>query len=230
LDARQVKGLLSHQITENVRCKWYLSALIWGWIPVVAVAVICRGSADISLADIGLRTVSLTSHIVFRAITFTVAGGLFVVCLYQVLSYLFSEKYRQSVKAKIAADTSGNAAVYALVIPRSKREKRLFALLSLTAGIGEEIVVRGFLFFLIQAIFPAMPLFFIVAIAGIVFGIGHLYQGPAGVLKTGVAGALFGCLYLAAGSLIPGILLHIFVDFSSAFLLSEERSDCNKPA
>lgn len=43
------------------------------------------------------------------------------------------------------------------------------------------------------------------------------------MIKTGVVGMLFVMLYLVTDSLVPGIILHFGVDFSSAFLIREER-------
>jgi len=43
----------------------------------------------------------------------------------------------------------------------------------------------------------------------------HTYQGPAGVLKTGIAGLLFSLVYVCTGSLLPGILLHFIMDYSA---------------
>ena len=49
----------------------------------------------------------------------------------------------------------------------------------------------------------------------------HLYQGGRQALKVGVAGALFGALYVLSGSLWPGILLHAFVDLHEGWLARE---------
>ncbi len=50
------------------------------------------------------------------------------------------------------------------------------------------------------------------------FGLGHLYQGAAGVVKTGVSGLLAGLLYLLTGSLWIPMLLHAAVDLHAGAL------------
>ena len=77
--------------------------------------------------------------------------------------------------------------------------------------------------FLLQTIFPGIPIYLIVLIPSVIFGIGHFYQGVHGVIVTGVVGAVFMGLFLVSGSLIPGMVLHFLSDVSSTFLLSEEQ-------
>jgi membrane protease YdiL (CAAX protease family) len=103
-------------------------------------------------------------------------------------------------------------------MPRTPREKRVFTFVSLSAGICEEITTRGVWFLVLQSLLPEVPLLFIPLIAGALFGACHSYQGLTGTLRTGLIGIGFGYLYLATGSLIPGILLHFLVDFNGRFL------------
>ena len=224
LDARKTKRLINASITEKVRVKWYVEAIIWEWGAVLAVLIMCLLS-DISFKDIGFRQISFEYDFWFNFIIIALCGLLFALLLYQVISYLASAKYREAIQAKFTNDMDKshyNAVMENLLIPRSKKEKQAFFWVSLTAGICEEILLRGFLFFLLQAVFPNITIILVVIIASVLFGLWHSYQGLQGVIKTTLAGALFGCLYLVTGSLIPGILLHFFVDYSSAFLLSEE--------
>lgn len=102
-----------------------------------------------------------------------------------------------------------------LLMPQNVREHRLFGLLSATAGICEEIVYRGFVMWLAAAYMglPAAAL-----MQAIIFGVGHAYQGhdpkstAAAFVRTGTAGLLLAGIALAAGSLIPGMILHALVD------------------
>lgn len=49
------------------------------------------------------------------------------------------------------------------------------------------------------------------------------YQVLFGIIKTGIAGMFFAMLYISTNSIVPGIVLHFFMDFSSAFILKEEN-------
>jgi membrane protease YdiL (CAAX protease family) len=224
VDMRQIKRLLSAEITGRVRCKLYRQSIISGWAALIVVLVISLISG-ISLADIGLRRTSLAYDGWF-AILVLVACGLFAaVLLYQMTAYLVSEKYRQAVREQLINTEDKNyydRVVTDLVMPRSRKEKTYFFWLSLTAGISEEILDRGCLFCLLPAVFPGLPLIAVVAISSLVFGFGHIYQGPSGMLKTSLIGVLFACLFVVTGSLLPGILLHFLADVSSNFLLPSE--------
>ena len=54
--------------------------------------------------------------------------------------------------------------------------------------------------------------------AAVLFGLAHSYQGIAGMVLTAFAGLLFCGLYVATGSLLFPILLHILVDVRFAIL------------
>jgi len=52
-----------------------------------------------------------------------------------------------------------------------------------------------------------------VAVTSILFGIGHWYKGPAGVIDSGIAGLILGTAYMLSGrNLWTSILAHGFID------------------
>jgi len=104
----------------------------------------------------------------------------------------------------------------------------LFSLVALSAGICEEIIFRGFLAFLVLAIFPGAPIYLVIIISTVIFGISHVYQGLQGVIATGLLAVLFMCLFLVTNSLILAILLHFIIDFSATFILSEKDIEDSK--
>jgi membrane protease YdiL (CAAX protease family) len=95
------------------------------------------------------------------------------------------------------------------MIPSGDDEMRLFYLLSFTAGVCEEFLFRGFLFWY-AAHFMPWPWAAVTTV--LLFGIGHSYQGPTGILTTSIAGAVFMMLYLASGSLYLSMLVHALMD------------------
>jgi uncharacterized protein len=96
-----------------------------------------------------------------------------------------------------------------LVLPRTKPEYRLFLAVSLTAGICEELLYRGY--FLAVAS-PFLTLGGAVAVSALAFGAGHAYQGMRGVMRTSLAGLVFGILYASTGSLLWPMVLHVATD------------------
>lgn len=98
------------------------------------------------------------------------------------------------------------------MVPRTQRERRWFVAVALTAGVCEELVLRGFLLFFLADLLPQANWIALVALAAAVFGLAHLYQGAAGVASTFALGLAFGTVYLATGSLLPGMVLHALLD------------------
>lgn len=95
------------------------------------------------------------------------------------------------------------------LLPHTPRELDAFMRVSLTAGICEELLYRGFLpWFLAHW----MPFWVAMLVAAVLFGVAHLYQGPQGILKTGSVGIVLGGLTLLAGSVYPAMVLHFAVD------------------
>ncbi|KQS64870.1 CPBP family intramembrane glutamic endopeptidase [Modestobacter sp. Leaf380] len=98
------------------------------------------------------------------------------------------------------------------LLPRSVPERRLFALVGVTAGVCEEWLYRGFFLAVVAAVAPTLPTGGLVVVAAVAFGLAHAYQGMAGVLTTGVLGGVLAALYLQTGSLLLPVLLHAVID------------------
>jgi membrane protease YdiL (CAAX protease family) len=106
-------------------------------------------------------------------------------------------------------------------LPHTARERQLWLLVSLTAGICEEIVFRGFLFvyfFALGTFFGQANVIVVVLLSSVLFGFSHIYQGWKGAVGTGVMGIVFAYLYGATGSLFLPIVTHILLDARVVFL------------
>ncbi len=101
------------------------------------------------------------------------------------------------------------------LLPRDARDLRLFGVLALTAGVCEEVLFRGFL---VAYLATWMPWPVALAASCVVFGVAHLYQGGAGILKTGAAGAAMAGLYALSGSLWIGMIAHAILDLNAGLL------------
>ena len=83
------------------------------------------------------------------------------------------------------------------------------------AAFGEEVSYRGYLLNrTAQAGGGSMGAYLLaVLVTAVLFGYGHYYKGPAGVVDSGVAGLVLGAAYLLAGrNLWVTILAHGFID------------------
>jgi len=100
--------------------------------------------------------------------------------------------------------------------PHTPDERRSFDLLSVTAGICEEIIYRGVF---LAVLIPVAGIWPAVAVSSIIFGLGHLYQGATGIVKTSLVGIVMALLVVFSGSLLPAMILHIVVDITSGRIL-----------
>ena len=200
-------------VTDKEKCKSYLQSIAMLWSGVLIVFIMCH-IGGISLKEIGFRQISFNYGFWFSAVTLTLSGLFFAYCLYNLFFSLTSAKFREAQTKELPSVTK--------FLPQTKKEKWLFSFVALSAGVCEEIIFRGFLLFLIPAIFSGMPIYLVILILTVIFGIGHFYQGLGGIMGKAIVGALFMCLYLVTDSLLLAMLLHFLLDLVGAFLVSEE--------
>lgn len=111
------------------------------------------------------------------------------------------------------------------LMPSSKQELRWFTGgVSVSAGVCEELLFRGFI---LAAFTPIIGVVLSLLLGSILFGLCHLYQGWANVLRTGILGMLLGIIYLLSNSLWVVIALHALIDIYSGvlgYLVQRQRS------
>ena len=69
------------------------------------------------------------------------------------------------------------------------------------------------------------------ALAVVLFGIGHAYQGRKGATRATLAGAVLAAIALATGSVIPGMIVHALVDVGSGtvgYLLLRDQASSDE--
>jgi membrane protease YdiL (CAAX protease family) len=107
------------------------------------------------------------------------------------------------------------------LLPRTAGERRLFSVVGVTAGVCEEWLYRGFFLAVVSALAGGPSTGVLVVVAAVAFGLAHAYQGPAGIVSTGVLGGVMAAVYLQTGSLLLPVLLHVVIDLR--FLLVPAR-------
>jgi membrane protease YdiL (CAAX protease family) len=104
------------------------------------------------------------------------------------------------------------------LLPQSTADKLAFTGVSITAGICEEVIFRGFLQ---QALSTATGSPWIaLALASATFGVVHAYQSPTGAVRAAVVGALLGLPVVLGFGLLPSIIAHALVDVLSGIVLA----------
>jgi membrane protease YdiL (CAAX protease family) len=102
------------------------------------------------------------------------------------------------------------------LLPQSSIEVVLWIAVSISAGICEEIVFRGYF----QKQFTAYTHSVVggVLLQGIVFGLGHSYQGMKQVVIIAVLGMLYGWFAAWRGNLRSNMIAHAWTDIWSGWL------------
>lgn len=95
------------------------------------------------------------------------------------------------------------------LLPHTLVELRLFIALSVTAGVAEEILFRGYLIWYLNQ-FGNMA--FSVLVSSILFAIAHAYQGAKATIVIFPIGLLLALLYVYSGSLLAPMMLHAAIN------------------
>lgn len=141
-------------------------------------------------------------------IAWGLAAGSILYMVYTVTQSALSRRSRTALRKQIA-EMGG----IDLIQPRRPAEHDRFVWLSITAGITEEIIFRGFL---IGALALVMPIWAAAIVAVAAFTLGHLYQGPQGLIRVFGLSVLFTGLYLLCGSIWPLMIIHAAIDLTGA--------------
>ncbi len=95
------------------------------------------------------------------------------------------------------------------ILPRTRPQLRWFYATSITAGICEELLYRGFLFWYLEPLVGSIGAWLL---SSLLFGLAHAYQGISNIFRTGLLGLVMGLVYLLTESLLAPMVLHAVVD------------------
>lgn len=103
------------------------------------------------------------------------------------------------------------------MLPRNRQELLLGGVMSINAGVVEELLFR----LALPALLYGASGSAVVAVVGSVlfFGALHLYQGVAGIVGTTIVGALMFALYVVFGTIAAPMIAHALFDLRSLVLL-----------
>ena len=140
-----------------------------------------------------------------RAPSFTawVAGAAFLV----VALALVRPHWRRSVEE--------HKPTWRLFAPTNRLERRMWVALSLSAGVGEELVWRGVLPALLGLLTGSVAI--AIALSVVSFALAHAIQGLRSVLAIATIAAAFHALVFVSGSLYVGMAVHFAYDVIAGF-------------
>jgi uncharacterized protein len=174
----------------------YLSSIISLWV-LAAITVACAWLGGMRAADLGLLALPPLTFILWTV-------GLTAAAVITVLGFHLAG-FRE-------------APVVEELIPVTQPERALFVGVSVTAGVCEEVVFRGFLIPALLLATGSLPLALLVSSA--VFGVVHAYQQVPGALRATLLGALLAAPLLVHGSILPAIAAHALFDVIAGLWLS----------
>jgi membrane protease YdiL (CAAX protease family) len=141
------------------------------------------------------------------------AAGLALVIAY--IAYVMRQRRVLIRKPdRLRALAEKGASTIALV-PHTETEVKTFEVLSVSAGVCEEIIYRGFMLWFASMWIGLWPG---VLVTSVLFGLAHVYLGKKYIVRTAFGGVLFGVIAVGSASLWPAILLHAFTDLLSGDL------------
>ena len=104
------------------------------------------------------------------------------------------------------------------ILPHGAAEITLWLALSVTAGICEEAIYRGYLQRQFMAMTRNAPIGILLQASA--FGLAHSYQGWHGAVAIAIEGALLGALAYWRKSVRPGMISHAWKDALAPLLMS----------
>ncbi|MCF2949017.1 CPBP family intramembrane metalloprotease [Paraglaciecola aquimarina] len=192
----------------------YAEGMLIIWLPVIFLLVHLVYS-PLTLVSIGLKWNDSWQFL-------TSLGLLILVIFYFILSSLSLVKDEAS-QASLAKQITP----LAWFMPKTKSQLAIFTLgLSVSAGICEELIFRGYL---LHALTEHVGLSFAVLISSALFGLCHLYQGLDHVIRTFIIGLVLCGVYWFSQSLLMAIILHIAVDIYGGMTSYIVRHKMSKP-
>jgi len=112
---------------------------------------------------------------------------------------------------------TGNLEKTRFLFPQTPLESFLWIVTSLTAGICEEIIFRGYFQRQFLAWTSNVPAAILLSAAA--FGAGHIYQSGKAAIVITVFGILFGTLAHFRKNLLPGMIAHAWHDGFTGFVV-----------
>lgn len=185
----------------------FTATCLWSF---AAAALWISGLEQLRSADWPLPLPSVT-----RPLGGALLAAYFLLGLMPLLQSLRGPRWRRAYAEAYRRHSEG----FSGLLPETVAERVGFVLLSVTAGICEETLYRGFLIRYLHDLAPALPLLLALAAAALLFGLAHLYQGRGALLRTAITGLAFGGLFVVTGSLLPCIVLHALIDLQGVYVL-----------
>ena len=206
---------LKRDPSSPAKLRYYKVLCSWLWIAaLLAIAVV--GWSSLFTIRVESQEISWLSNLWGRYIVLMLISVFLAVVLLPGVIGLWKNLTKQPRKYSSA---DALTQMMGFFLPNTRRERRWFAFVCLTAGCCEELLFRGFLLRYLHTSPWHLNLTLALLISAIIFGLQHLYLGSSGFFSSFVGGWIFGLLYLLSGSLLPPMILHALLDLRMLVIL-----------
>jgi membrane protease YdiL (CAAX protease family) len=176
-------------------------------IPNEVVILFVLGMVSVRLRDGGLAAMGFRRPASWaRVLQIALAAAALRILLGEfVIDPLTEQFWPPAVAPEVAEGITGNLKNALLVL----------LLVWTFAAFGEEIAYRGYLLLRAADVGRRSTASYWVAVilVSVLFGYGHYYKGPSGMIDSGVAGLILGSAYMLSGRILwTSILAHGFID------------------
>jgi membrane protease YdiL (CAAX protease family) len=213
----------------RARRSFYRRLLVLEWGLAVVVAVVMAAAPGVSPAQLGLRwPAHWPGPLTWAAVLVVLV--LVLVSTRSLRSGALTALPEPPRKAGEGRHSEPPVHATLALLPRTRRERHLFTVVGLTAGICEEWLYRGFFMAVVAALAGGLPTIVLVLVAAGAFGLAHAYQGVVGMLTTAVLGGVLAALYLDTRSLLLPVLLHAAIDLRFLLVPATALPAAGRPA
>lgn len=191
-----VQGRKLAEIESLPRTEAYISSIASLWLLALATLGVAHVSGY-TMRQLGLLPLDLSRTAVWTA-ALTLAG----------VAVLFAFRFAGVREPRLIHD----------LMPVSAHDRVLFTGVSITAGVCEEIVFRGFLIHVLYGATGSLAIALLLSSGA--FGVAHAYQQPMGALRATLLGLILALPLVIDDSIVPSIIAHAAIDILSGLWLS----------
>jgi membrane protease YdiL (CAAX protease family) len=200
---------------SRVKIAYYRAMLIIGWMATV-IALVTVGWRAILTFDVGATN---PWWLLQRGGARTFVAGVLIGLLLMIALSALQARRSSAIREKMEKAFLR----LSFILPLTGEERIWWIFVSLTAGICEEILYRGFLIHYFRAAPFHVGVLVAVIASSVIFGAAHLYQGVAGVISTAILGLLFSAIFLTTGTLAVPMILHALIDLRVLLILRPKQ-------
>lgn len=174
---------------------------------------------------VGVFFIFLTWH--WNQRSFTTIGfsspilnGMTILCTVILIGTYLIELFRETISPIRKQNAVKKWEENTPFLPSNHHEYKHFIFAAFSAAFCEEVIFRGFFinYMLAFTNLSDVGLVSAIVLPALLFGVMHIYQGHAAVIKIIIGGVLFGLIFYYSQSLWIAIIIHFVIDLIAGYL------------